>query len=72
MKMDAAKTYEPESGYVEVEKDPLIEHNASDSTELWLIQWPKNQVLSVLLTTPLILPVTVSCYVQVNFEVGVH
>ncbi|PIN17057.1 hypothetical protein CDL12_10289 [Handroanthus impetiginosus] len=35
--------YQPPPGFVEDNKDPLIDLNLTDSTELWLIQWPINQ-----------------------------
>lgn len=44
--MSASKTveYTPPQEFEEVDKDPLIELNLTDSTELWLVQWPVNQV----------------------------
>ena len=44
--MDAASEvgYGPPPEFQEDVKDPLIELSLSDSTELWLIQWPINQV----------------------------
>ncbi|KAI3464541.1 hypothetical protein Pfo_021204 [Paulownia fortunei] len=33
----------PAPGFVEDKKDPLFDLNSTDSTELWLIQWPINQ-----------------------------
>ncbi|PSR84601.1 Mediator-associated protein [Actinidia chinensis var. chinensis] len=43
--MDAASEvgYGPPPEFQEDVKDPLIELSLSDSTELWLIQWPINQ-----------------------------
>lgn len=45
--MSAAKQveYKPPPEFEEVDKDPLIELNLTDSTELWLVQWPINQVI---------------------------
>ena len=44
--MDAASEvgYKPPPEFQVDVKDPLIELSLSDSTELWLIQWPINQV----------------------------
>ena len=36
--------YRAPEEFEEVKKDPLIELNLNDSKELWLIQWPVNQV----------------------------
>ncbi|KAL2519993.1 Mediator-associated protein 2 [Forsythia ovata] len=43
--MDVARKggYKPPPEFEEDIKDPLIELNLTDSTELWLIQWPINQ-----------------------------
>ncbi|XP_015086394.1 mediator-associated protein 2-like [Solanum pennellii] len=43
--MDAPNelSYKPPSEFEEVKKDSLVNLNISDSTELWLIQWPFNQ-----------------------------
>ncbi|KAL3327540.1 hypothetical protein AABB24_035292 [Solanum stoloniferum] len=35
--------YKPPSEFEEVKKDSLVNLNITDSTELWLIQWPFNQ-----------------------------
>nr|GMD35230.1 mediator-associated protein 2-like [Ipomoea batatas] len=42
--MDVAKElgYKPPSDFVEDKRDPLVELKLTDSTELWLIQWPIN------------------------------
>uniref|UniRef100_A0A3Q7HXM2 Mediator-associated protein 2 n=1 Tax=Solanum lycopersicum TaxID=4081 RepID=A0A3Q7HXM2_SOLLC len=47
--MDAPNelSYKPPSEFEEVKKDSLVNLNISDSTELWLIQWPFNQSLSL-------------------------
>lgn len=44
--MDPLKelSYKPAPEFEEVKKDSLINLNSADSTELWLIQWPLNQV----------------------------
>lgn len=44
--MDVAKVagYKPPPEFQEDARDPLVELNLTDSTELWLIQWPVNQV----------------------------
>jgi hypothetical protein len=43
--MDTEKEcgYEPPSGFEEDTRDPLVDLNLTDSTELWLIQWPYKQ-----------------------------
>lgn len=43
--MDGAgeEGYKPPTEFREDSKDPLVELNLTDSTELWLIQWPVNQ-----------------------------
>lgn len=38
------KSYHPGSEFVEDKREPLIDLEPTDSTELWLIQWPINQV----------------------------
>lgn len=44
---DAVDTsYQPPAGFVEDKKDALVDFELTDSTELWLIQWPINQVWS--------------------------
>nr|GMD32039.1 mediator-associated protein 2-like [Ipomoea batatas] len=50
--MDVAKElgYKPPSDFVEDKRDPLVELKSTDSTELWLIQWPINHVWSLLQT----------------------
>lgn len=50
--MDVAKElgYKPPSDFVEDKRDPLVELKLTDSTELWLIQWPINHVWSLLQT----------------------
>ncbi|KAM5568380.1 mediator-associated protein 2 [Rosa sericea] len=35
--------YKPPADFEENAKDPLLDFNVNESTELWLIQWPKNQ-----------------------------
>ena len=42
--MDEEQGYKPPAEFEENAKDPLLDINVDDSTELWLIQWPKNQV----------------------------
>lgn len=44
--MDAANQVDhiPPPEFHEYVKDPLIELSPTDSKELWLIQWPMNQV----------------------------
>ncbi|XP_068661320.1 mediator-associated protein 2 isoform X2 [Aristolochia californica] len=36
--------YKPPPDFAEETKDPLVEVSLTDSTELWLIQWPYNQL----------------------------
>eukprot|EP00262_Sarcandra_glabra_P019031 TRINITY_DN701_c0_g1_i1.p1 TRINITY_DN701_c0_g1~~TRINITY_DN701_c0_g1_i1.p1 ORF type:complete len:324 (-),score=42.33 TRINITY_DN701_c0_g1_i1:117-1088(-) len=36
--------YQPPPSFEEDTKDPLVEISLTDSTELWLIQWPHNQL----------------------------
>ncbi|KAJ0988728.1 hypothetical protein J5N97_007084 [Dioscorea zingiberensis] len=36
--------YQPEPDFVEDSKEPLLDIDVNDSTELWLIQWPINQL----------------------------
>lgn len=38
-----AEGYKPQADFEENVKEPLVDFNMTDSTELWLIQWPKNQ-----------------------------
>lgn len=42
----ADEDYKPPADFVEDWKDPLIDIELKDSTELWLIQWPNNIVSS--------------------------
>ncbi|KAJ8537637.1 hypothetical protein K7X08_014177 [Anisodus acutangulus] len=44
--MDAPNevSYKPPPEFEEIKKDSLVNLNITDSTELWLIQWPFNQV----------------------------
>ncbi|KAL0432226.1 UNVERIFIED_CONTAM: hypothetical protein Slati_2556900 [Sesamum latifolium] len=44
MDVSVEPSYQPPAGFVEDRKDPLIDLNLADSTELWLIQWPINQL----------------------------
>lgn len=42
---DASQSgFKPPPEFQDDARAPIIEPNASDSTELWLIQWPKDQV----------------------------
>ncbi|KAI3855859.1 hypothetical protein MKX03_001002 [Papaver bracteatum] len=41
--MEAVDVYKPANEFQEDVKDPLLEVPLSDSTELWLIQWPGNK-----------------------------
>ncbi|KAK4381267.1 Metal transporter Nramp5 [Sesamum angolense] len=43
MDVSAQTDYQPPQGFVEDKRDPLVDLNLTDSTELWLIQWPINQ-----------------------------
>ncbi|KAI3460564.1 hypothetical protein Pfo_017227 [Paulownia fortunei] len=43
MDVPVETSYQPPAGFVEDKKDPLIDLDLTDSTELWLIQWPINQ-----------------------------
>ncbi|KAL6527538.1 hypothetical protein OROGR_016628 [Orobanche gracilis] len=36
-------SYQPPEDFVEDKRDPLVDLDITDSTELWLIQWPINQ-----------------------------
>ncbi len=38
--------YRPEAGFEEDSREPLVDLSLTDSTELWLIQWPHNEVSS--------------------------
>ena len=38
------EAYIPPPEFQEDAKDPLVDLSLTDSTELWLIQWPKNKV----------------------------
>lgn len=40
------KSYKPEAGFEEDIREPLVDLSLTDSTELWLIQWPHNEVSS--------------------------
>ena len=42
--MDDVEGYKPETGFEEDSREPLTDISLSDSTELWLIQWPINEV----------------------------
>ncbi|KAF5741227.1 mediator-associated protein 2 [Tripterygium wilfordii] len=35
--------YEPSKEFEEDTKEPLVDLELTDSTDLWLIQWPSNQ-----------------------------
>ncbi|XP_062117732.1 mediator-associated protein 2-like [Humulus lupulus] len=39
---DLEECYVPPPEFLEDVKDPLVDLSVTDSTELWLIQWPKN------------------------------
>ncbi|KAI3844679.1 hypothetical protein MKX03_026781 [Papaver bracteatum] len=41
--MEAVDEYKPANEFQEDSKDPFLEVPLSDSTELWLIQWPGNK-----------------------------
>ncbi|XP_050373543.1 mediator-associated protein 2 [Argentina anserina] len=41
--MGKEQGYKPPEDFEENGKDPLVDFDVNDSTELWLIQWPKNQ-----------------------------
>ncbi|WCJ28960.1 hypothetical protein M5689_010627 [Euphorbia peplus] len=36
--------YKPEAGFQEDLREPLVDLSLTDSTELWLIQWPPNEL----------------------------
>ncbi|XP_065879583.1 mediator-associated protein 2 [Euphorbia lathyris] len=36
--------YKPEAGFQEDLREPLVDLSLTDSTELWLIQWPQNEL----------------------------
>ncbi|OAY43813.1 mediator-associated protein 2 [Manihot esculenta] len=38
------KSYKPEAGFEEDIREPLVDLSLTDSTELWLIQWPHNEL----------------------------
>lgn len=44
MDADSEGNYRPPSEFIENTKDSLVELSVTDSKELWLIQWPVNQV----------------------------
>lgn len=44
--------YEPSPEFQQNAKDPLVELKLTDSSELWLIQWPLNQVIFRSLVLP--------------------
>ncbi|CAA3003814.1 Hypothetical predicted protein [Olea europaea subsp. europaea] len=46
MDVSSEARYNPPPEFEEDKKDPLVELNLTDSTELWLIQWPINHVKS--------------------------
>ncbi|PKA55142.1 hypothetical protein AXF42_Ash003779 [Apostasia shenzhenica] len=39
--------YKPGPDFEEDSRDPIFPISLTDSTELWLIQWPLNQVVSI-------------------------
>ncbi|XP_073030041.1 uncharacterized protein [Primulina eburnea] len=43
MDVSAGNVYQPPEEFVEDKKVPLVDLDVTDSTELWLIQWPINQ-----------------------------
>lgn len=43
MEASADTYYQPPAGFVEEKKEPLIDLELTNSTELWLIQWPINE-----------------------------
>ncbi|GER40319.1 mediator-associated protein 2 [Striga asiatica] len=45
MDVAAETLYKPPAGFVEDKRDPLVDLELTESTELWLIQWPINQPL---------------------------
>jgi len=42
--VEEVEGYKPEPGFEEDSREPLADISLSDSTELWLIQWPINEV----------------------------
>lgn len=42
--VSAENVYQPPEEFVEDKKVPLVDLDVTESTELWLIQWPVNQV----------------------------
>lgn len=42
--VEEVEGYKPETGFEEDSREPLTDISLSDSTELWLIQWPINEV----------------------------
>lgn len=36
--------YKPDVDFQEDSREPLVDLTLTDSTELWLIQWPHNEV----------------------------
>lgn len=42
-------SYNPGPDFEEDAKAPLLDISSSDSTELWLVQWPMNQVMLIVL-----------------------
>ncbi|KAL6504870.1 hypothetical protein OROHE_023628 [Orobanche hederae] len=43
MNASVETSYQPPEDFVEDKRDPLVDLDITDSTELWLIQWPINQ-----------------------------
>lgn len=42
--VEEVEVYKPEPGFEEDSREPLADISLSDSTELWLIQWPINEL----------------------------
>jgi len=43
-------SYEPGPAFEEVKEEAMLDISQTDSTEFWLIQWPKDQVTSIFCT----------------------
>ncbi|KDP24903.1 hypothetical protein JCGZ_24281 [Jatropha curcas] len=44
MDVSEEERYRPDAGFEEDSREPLVDLSLTDSTELWLIQWPHNEL----------------------------
>ena len=49
MDSNSKQGYKPPPEFQVEAKEPLIDLSSTDSTELWLIQWPKNKEVSFII-----------------------